>query len=200
MAFEILGTHDRADAAAGQGAALVEDAGHVAPRFAGRADDQRLAITAVFLPDQLRRLRDRRAPQVVRGLDGDLVLLDDDQQRALRPAGDDQGIIAGVLEHLAPVAAAVGVEIGVGWPGFSWSRRNGRRWAPWCPVSGPVWKMRWLSGPSGSGMAACSWYSSQAPSPLPPTSSGICRREAASSYRPGGQVDAQYFVTVSAFG
>ena len=76
--LQVLRSHHRADATAGQCAALVEDPRDVSLLLAGRADDQRLPAAPQDLVHLLGRGGDGRAPQVISGADLDQIIVDDD--------------------------------------------------------------------------------------------------------------------------
>ena len=114
--FEVLGTHDCADAGAPRSTMLViHHAGITAQRFAGLADagkaHQRVAI---FLRQQVFGFPDRLAPDFAGVTELDLVVFDVQVNRFLGNAFDDQQIVAGHLQFTAEFTAGIGAGDGAG--------------------------------------------------------------------------------------
>jgi len=106
--LEVLGPHHRADAGATGGAVhLVHHVGERGQPLTGRADAGDLGVLVGLGAHEIGGVRRVLAPDSAGVADLDRVVLDPQVHRLVRPALNDQGVVAGELELRAEGASGV---------------------------------------------------------------------------------------------
>ena len=108
--LDLLGAQNGAQASARGVGAAVHDARVREQVLARRADGGDAALKAVLLAQGLGGLASTLAPESGGILDADLVIVNEDVDRGIGLALDNQAVVAGVLEHGAQLTAAVAVD------------------------------------------------------------------------------------------